>query len=91
MEASARARVVGVDGERDGGDDRRSGCRGRSLSLGLPSMAALHQRVEDLEVDRLDKISELGEERFTGNVRRTSAAGRTRLGLLRSISRERAR
>ena len=56
-----------------------SGCRRRSLPLGPPSTAAFHQRVEDLEADRLDKVADLGEERFVGIVRGTSTAGRTRV------------
>ena len=57
MEASARTRVAGVDGERDGDNGRRSGRVLCSLSTDHPSMHKAHRDEEDDEAMMLDNLA----------------------------------
>ena len=66
--------MAGIDGERDGDDDWRSGRRGPSLCSGPPSKCRLYQDVEFDERKLLDKVMELGLASVASDLEWTAAA-----------------
>ena len=67
--ASACARTVGDDDKLDGGDNRHSWRRGRSLLSAPPSKRGLHWNREEVQADQLDTKVELGMEFLAGDWR----------------------
>ena len=72
--ASDRAREVGADDERDGGDGRRSGRPRRSPTSSHSGTDATHRNVEENEMELLDMVAGHGKVQNGGDVRATTAA-----------------